>query len=99
MIGFGAYRSRDCQGPTRRSFLRFGAALPFAAGLFGGTRPLPAAETPRARSVMLIWLVGGPSHLDLFDPKPNAPAEFRGPFSSIPTRVPAVRFSELLPRL
>jgi hypothetical protein len=49
--------------------------------------------------VLLIWLVGGPSHLDLFDPKPNAAAEYRGPFASIPTRIAGLRFSELLPRL
>ena len=48
---------------------------------------------------MLIWLVGGPSHLDLFDPKPNAPAEYRGPFATISTRTAGVQFSELLPRL
>lgn len=99
MFGFGNYRVRDCQGLTRRSFLRFGAGLPFAAGMFGGESLLPAAETRKARSVMLIWLVGGPSHLDLFDPKPDAPAEFRGPFSAISTRTPGMHFTELLPRL
>src|SRR5262249_56952572 len=42
---------------------------------------------------------GGPSHLDLFDPKPNAPAEYRGPFATIATRTPGLRFTELLPKL
>src|SRR5438874_2315358 len=41
----------------------------------------------------------GPGHLDLFDPKPRAPAEYRGPFATIATRTPGVRFTELLPRL
>lgn len=99
MFGLGAFRSRDCQRVSRRSFLQFGAALPFTAGLLGGGRSLSATESPRARSVLLVWLVGGPSHLDLFDPKPKAPAEYRGPFAAIPTKIPEVRFSELLPRL
>src|SRR5262249_61819526 len=47
----------------------------------------------------VIWLGGGPSHLALFDPKPRAPVEYRGPFSTIATRIPGVRFTELLPRL
>src|SRR5262249_10268631 len=58
-----------------------------------------AADTPKARSVLLVWLGGGPSHLDLFDPKPNAPAEYRGPFATIATRTPGLRFTELLPKL
>lgn len=97
MFELGSYRSRDCQGWTRRSFLRFGAGLPWAGGLLSTA----AAQTalPKARSVMLVWLVGGPSHLDLFDPKPNAPAEYRGPFAAISTRAPGAQFSELLPRL
>ncbi|MCH7688098.1 MAG: DUF1501 domain-containing protein [Planctomycetes bacterium] len=49
--------------------------------------------------MLVVWLGGGPSHLDLFDPKPNAPAEYRGPFTSIDTKIPGVRFTELLPRL
>ena len=66
------------------------------SGLGGG---LPAAEAAKARSILVIWLGGGPSHLDLFDPKPDAPAEYRGPFSTIATRTPGVRFTELLPKL
>jgi hypothetical protein len=49
--------------------------------------------------VLLLWLWGAPSHLDTFDPKPGAPAEFRGPLTTITTRTPGVRFTELLPRL
>jgi hypothetical protein len=49
--------------------------------------------------VLLVWLWGAPSHLDTCDPKPHAPAEYRGPFATIATRTPGVRFSELLPRL
>jgi len=77
------------------------------AGLAGMSAPLvlrraglaaPPA-TPRARqtSVILFWLSGGPSHLDMWDPKPDAPREIRGPFASIPTRLPGVRLCEHLP--
>ena len=94
MIDVGGFRSRSCQGVSRRAFLRVGMAAPFALGT-----QTPAAEAARAKSVLLVWLGGGPSHLDLFDPKPNAPAEYRGPFATIPTRTPGVRFTELLPKL
>jgi hypothetical protein len=77
--------------------LRAGFAVPFA--LAAGNPRLPAADVPRARSIMLVWLGGGPSHLDLFDPKPKAPAEYRGPFATIATRTPGVRYTELLPKL
>ena len=48
---------------------------------------------------MLLWLWGAPSHLDTFDPKPSAPAEYRGPFGTIATRNPGIRFTELFPRM
>jgi hypothetical protein len=92
----GSFRTRDCQGVSRRAFLRAGLAAPWALGLPAGRA---AAASPRARSVLLVWLGGGPSHLDLFDPKPRAPVEYRGPFRTIATRTPSVRFTELLPRL
>jgi uncharacterized protein (DUF1501 family) len=95
MLEIGSFRARSCQGIGRRAFLRAGALMPLALSL-----PAQAAEpAARAKSVLLVWLWGAPSHLDTCDPKPNAPAEFRGPFSTIPTRTPGVRFSELLPRL
>src|SRR5262245_59692858 len=52
----------------------------------------------RARSCILLHQFGGPSHLDTFDPKPEAPANIRGPFGVAATRVPGVRFSDQLPR-
>lgn len=96
MFDIGSFRARNCQGINRRAFLQAGLAAPFAAGL---PRLAEGAETPRAKSILLLWLWGAPSHLDTFDPKPNAPAEYRGPFASIPTRTPGIRYSELLPRL
>jgi hypothetical protein len=84
---------------SRRHFLTVGAL-----GAFGLTLPdLLAGESKRkkaaARSCILLHQFGGPSHLDTFDPKPDAPAEVRGPFQSLPTPVPGVRISEHLPRL
>ncbi|MDZ4685357.1 MAG: DUF1501 domain-containing protein [Planctomycetaceae bacterium] len=60
---------------------------------------LPAARQPirDRKSVILIWLSGGPSQLDMWDPKPGAPQEIRGPYSTIPTRVPGVALCEHLP--
>jgi len=52
----------------------------------------------RAKSVILLWLSGGPPQHETFDPKPNAPAEIRGPFQPISTNIPGIHFSELLPR-
>lgn len=98
MFDVGSFQSKDCQGLSRRAFLRFGAALPLAGAALGSSSAL-ASAAPKARSVMLIWLVGGPSHLDLLDPKPNATAEFRGPFSAIATRTAGMQFTELLPAL
>ena len=62
---------------------------------------MPVDPTLRreARAVILLMLVGGPSQLETWDPKPDAPAEIRGPFGSIATRVPGIRISEHLPRL
>ncbi len=87
--------------PTRRDLLGFAGAG--AMSLFGdGWRRAPASEPAhrtKAHSVILIFNCGAPSHLDLFDPKPDAPAEVRGPFRPIATSAPGIRVSELLPRL
>jgi uncharacterized protein (DUF1501 family) len=98
MISIGRFSTRTCQGLTRRAFLRFGAVAPFALGLTSRASQAVMGQG-RARSILLIWLGGGPSHLDLFDPKPKAPAEYRGPFATIPTKTPGIRFTELVPRL
>jgi len=58
----------------------------------------PRGRTAERKSVILFWLSGGPSHLDMWDPKPNAPTEVRGPYGMIAARVPGVRFCEHLPR-
>jgi hypothetical protein len=56
-----------------------------------------ASTSPRYNSVIILWMRGGPSHIDMWDPKPNAPAEFRGEFGVIPTPVPGIQLSDLLP--
>jgi uncharacterized protein (DUF1501 family) len=98
MFDVGSFRARSCQGVSRRAFLRAGFASPFALAM-PGPFAAKAAEPPKARSILLVWLGGGPSHLDLFDPKPNAPLEYRGPFATIATQTPGVRYTELLPKL
>ena len=86
--------------PTRRSFLRIGAL-----GLGGLTLPgLLRAEAAAGirsshKSVILIYLVGGPPHQDLFDLKPGAPREIAGPWKPTATNVPGVQICEALPRL
>jgi len=70
-----------------------------ACGLTGFTRQLLAENHPRATACVWINLVGGPSQLDTWDPKPDAPSEVRGPFASIPTSIPGTRVSELFPLL
>ena len=99
MFNLGSFLAKTCAGISRRPFLQIGATLPIAYGLPSLDRRASAAEPPKARSVLLIWLWGAPSHLDLCDPKPKAPAEYRGPFTTVQTRIPGVHFSELLPRL
>src|SRR4051794_5067083 len=86
---------------ARREFLRLGAAgvVGLALGERLGGRATAGAVAPPARAVILLWLWGGPSHLDTFDMKPGAPAEYRGPFEPIATAVPGVQLCELLPGL
>lgn len=99
MIEVGSFRSRDCHGVSRRSLLRFGASLPLVAASGGLVNSDVPTSTGPARSVILLWLWGGPSHLDTFDPKPEAPQEIRGPFATLATRTPGMQVSELFPNL
>lgn len=98
-LNFNARQDEGVQVFGRRSVLK--ASL---AGLAGLSLPtlLQAREgnsaSPRQKSVILIWMTGGPSHIDTWDPKPLAPKEIRGPFGVIPTALPGVQFCEFLPR-
>src|SRR4051794_35468826 len=93
----------DCEGFYRRDFLKLGAA-----GLFGLSLPellrLEAQagrngegkKERRANAVIMLWLGGGPAHLDMWDLKPSAPEGIRGEFKPIDTKVPGVQISEHL---
>jgi hypothetical protein len=84
----------------RRAFLRAGLAGLWSVGLADLLR-LQAANPagPSQKSMIVLWLWGGPSHMETFDLKPDAPAEYRGEFKPIDTNVPGLRISEHLPRL
>lgn len=98
MFDIGSFRAATCTGMGRRAFLQMGASVP-AGLMLGSSRILHAAHPAKAKSVIFVWLWGAPSHIDTFDPKPNAPSQYRGPFATIPTKQPGVHYSELLPRL
>jgi Protein of unknown function (DUF1501) len=91
-------------GPSRRDFLGVGSIAGLGLGLPGLLRAASAAPPAdpsfgRARRCILLFPFGGPSQLDTFDPKPDAPAGIRGEFRPIATSVPGVQVSELFPRL
>jgi hypothetical protein len=95
MLTIWGARHRFCDGITRRNFLRIGA---FGAGLsLAGILRARAAGTTAGKSAIMIYLPGGPSHMDMYDLKPDAPAEYRGEFKPIPTNVPGVHICEHFP--
>ena len=86
-------------GITRRSFLQVGTFALGGLTLGDLLRQRAVADTsaPKSKSALLIHLSGGPSHLDMYDMKPDAPAEYRGEFSPIRTNVPGMDICELMP--
>ncbi|MBI1917585.1 MAG: DUF1501 domain-containing protein [Planctomycetes bacterium] len=101
MLLLGRQRQRTCQTFDRRAFLQAGASTVLGLSLVDllGLRAAGKPVNGSARSVLLLWLWGGPAHLDTWDPKPNAPQEFRGPFAPIATRMPGFRICELFPEV
>jgi hypothetical protein len=103
--------SSDDAKLSRRAWLRRGVGTGFIGPLGLSLPQLLAADRTqagtikrdatfgRAKSVIFLWLQGGPPQHETFDPKPDAPAEIRGPFEPIATNVPGIQFSELLPRI
>ena len=97
--------TKTCGGLTRREALRAGglslAGLTLPGVLRAEARQNGSASrvTPRAKSAIVLFLSGGPSQLDMWDPKPNAPCEIRGTFEAINTNQPDIQISEHLPRL
>jgi hypothetical protein len=91
---------RYCDGVSRRSFLQIGGLALGGLTLPGLLRAEQQAGKGKSnRSVIMVYLSGGLAHQDTFDLKPNAPAEVRGKFRPIPTRVPGIQIGEYLPRL
>ncbi|MEZ6046416.1 MAG: DUF1501 domain-containing protein [Planctomycetaceae bacterium] len=89
---------------TRRDLLRMGAATSAASAfssplLQAATQPDILAHTPTAKRCIYIFLCGGPSQLEMWDPKPEAPSGIRGPFNPISTNVPGIQIGELLPQV
>jgi hypothetical protein len=92
---------RNCEGINRRDSLSLGLGALLGGGFVGALRARQNAGQPSTppTSCILFWLDGGPSHIETFDPKPDAPAEIRGEFKPIATRVPGMFFSENMTRL
>jgi len=89
---------KNCDGIRRRDFVRVGGLTALGLGLTDLLRLQAAAKNQsKRRQCILIWLDGGPSHLETFDPKPDTPAEVRGPFQPISTAVNGVQICELMP--
>lgn len=93
-----------CEGTTRRDCLKLGLHSLVAGGLVGALRAqslaaAAAPKAPQAKACILIWLDGGPSHYETFDPKPEAPLEIRGSFDATATKIKGVRFSEHMKKL
>src|SRR5216117_41535 len=111
MLNLPGHRGCNCEGLTRRELLRIGSigmmglSLPHfffwrdqahaaAASKYAGARGWESAK-----SVVMIFLQGGPSHIDIWDPKPDAPSNIRGEFKAIKTKVSGIQVSETMPML
>jgi hypothetical protein len=93
--------SAFCNFPSRREFVRIGGLTALGWGLpaYFTHRSAAAESSAKAKRCILVWLDGGPSHLETFDLKPDAPREVRGPLAAIDTAVPGIQISECLPLL
>ncbi len=101
---YGKRNQTQCNGVSRRDFLRVGGASALGLSLADLLRAdaawaAGAGPKPRARNVLLVYLGGGQTHHDTYDPKPDAPAEIRGKYGVIPTRIAGVKFSDQMPRM
>jgi hypothetical protein len=98
MLTIWGDKERYCDGISRRNFLQLGA---FGAGLsLADVLRVRAAQEPKRttnKSAIMIYLPGGPSHMDMWDLKPDAPKEFRGEFRPINTNVPGIQICEHMP--
>ncbi|QDU94614.1 DUF1501 domain-containing protein [Lignipirellula cremea] len=95
-------RTRNCEGATRRDCLKLGLGSLLGGGLTGALQAVAqgaGSSQPQAKSCILVWLDGGPTHYETFDPKPDAPVEIRGEFQPIRTKLPGVYFSQHMTQL
>jgi hypothetical protein len=100
MLLVGSARSRNCEGVSRREILRVGGLSMLGLALPDlWCRAAGPTSAQRDMSCIFLWLDGGPSHFETFDPKPATPDNVRGPYGIVQTRVPGVHFCELLPQL
>lgn len=99
MLTFFGRRRRFCDGVSRRDFLKVGALSVGGLSLADMMRLEAHGNAPtHGKSVIMVFLHGGPSHLDMYDMKPQAAVEFRGEFRPIRTNVPGIELCELMPR-
>src|SRR5687767_8758873 len=99
--------THNCAGMPRRDFLQLGLGGLLGVGMTDILRLQASAASSaklaqasgRKVNCIMIWLDGGPSHYETFDPKPDAPSEIRGEFKPIPTAAPGIQFSEAVPKL
>ena len=100
---WGRPSGRTCEGHTRRDFLRVGtlgtAALSLPALLRGRAMAAAQGQPSKDTSVIWLWLGGGATHIETFDPKMDAPAEFRSTVGAVDTSVPGIQIGGLLPRM
>src|SRR5256885_16256956 len=96
-------RNVDCDGATRRDFLKVGAlgvgGLVLSDLLRARAQAAAQGQPTRNTSVVWLWLGGGPTHVETFDPKMEAPAEFRSTVGDVETNVPGVRLGGVFPRM
>ncbi len=96
---------KNCEGTSRRDCLKLGLGTILGGGMVnllrmrGQAAEKKSSLDAKAKSCILVWLDGGPTHYETFDPKPDAPTEIRGEFSPIATSIPGVSFSEHLKKL
>ncbi|MEX2578165.1 MAG: DUF1501 domain-containing protein [Verrucomicrobiales bacterium] len=90
---------RNCEGMGRRDFIQTGLGALGGLGLTDMLKLQTRAARSNNTRCILIWLDGGPSHYETFDPKPDAPSEIRGEFGTVPTAVPGVHFCDKFPQL
>src|SRR5687768_16746798 len=100
------FRAKEAR-TTRRGFIHAGvlgtaglslASLLKAEAQAAAAAPGRAGGDKRGNNVIILWMRGGPSHIDMWDPKPDAPAEFRGEFGTISSSVPGIQLTDMLPK-